>query len=86
LDLTVGLDHPEPSAANPMTGVLGDDSSGSEGEKGAGHGGALPTEDAGAGNTSRHHVMEALVLEVSEDEAVSRSPMVFRSVAFHPQT
>jgi hypothetical protein len=30
--------------------------------------------------------MEALVLEVSEDEAVSRSPMVFRSVAFHPQT
>jgi hypothetical protein len=34
---------------------------------------------------SHRHAIDALVLEVSEDEAVSRSPVVFCSVAFHPQ-
>jgi hypothetical protein len=81
-DWAVGVDRPEPSTVNLMPGVLGDDSSSSEGEKGANHVGALPTEDASAGNTCHRYAADALVLEVFEDEAVSRSPVIFRSVAF----
>lgn len=77
---------PEPSATVPMPFVLGDDSSDSEGEDDAGHGGALTSEGAEAGNTSRSRPADTTVLEVSEDEVGSRSPVVFRSAVFRPQT
>jgi hypothetical protein len=47
------VDQPEPSAANPMPGVLGGDSSSSKGAEEARHGGVPPTGDAEAGAVSQ---------------------------------
>jgi hypothetical protein len=69
-----GVDHPEPSAAIPMPGVLGGDSSSSKDMGNAGCGGALPSDDAEARNRSRHHPVDTIVLEVSKDEAESQLP------------
>lgn len=80
------MSRPEPSAAVPMPGVLGDDLSSSEGEEDVGDGGALAPEDAGTGDTSCRRAAGASVVEISEDEAVSRSPVAFRSATFWPQT
>jgi hypothetical protein len=77
-----GANRPKPSAVNPMPGVLGGDSSSSEDAGDAGHGGALPSDDAEARDGSRLHPVSTFVLEVSEDEAESWPPSAFRSVAF----
>ena len=70
----------EPSIVAPMPGILGDQSSGSEGED-VGGGGASPPKDAEVGSTDRRHVVSAL--EVSKDEVEERSqPIGFQSVTF----
>jgi hypothetical protein len=65
------MDHLEPSAANPMPGVLGGDSSSLEDAGDVRSEGALPSDDAEAGNGS-HRPTDTLVLEVSEDKAESQ--------------
>jgi hypothetical protein len=79
------MDHPEPYAINPMPAVLGADSSSSKDTGDVGHGGALPSDDAEAGNGSHRRPAETLVLDVSKDEAESQPPSTFWSVAFHQQ-
>jgi hypothetical protein len=76
-----GVDHPEPSAAIPMPGVLGGDSSSSKDVGNAGRRGALPSNDVEARNRSRCHPTDTTVLEVSEDEVESQPPP--HSGAFH---
>jgi hypothetical protein len=80
-----GVDRPEPSAVNPMPGVLGGDSSRSEDAGDAGHEGAHPSNDTEARDGSRCHPAGASILEVSKDEDESQPPSMFRSVAFRPQ-
>jgi hypothetical protein len=80
------IDRPEPFAANPMPDVLGDDSSGSEGDDDAGHGGAALSRDVEAENVGCHRPADGTALEVSDDETGSLSPSVFRVAAFQPQT
>jgi hypothetical protein len=82
----VGEDHPEPSAANPLPGVLGGDSSSSDEAGDAGHRGAHPSDGAEAGGASRRHPMDVEVLEVSEDEVDSQPPAMFHSISFQPQS
>jgi hypothetical protein len=72
-----GADRPEPSAVNPMPGVLGSDSSILEDMGDVGHGGALLSDDAEARDGSRHHPTGTSVLELSEDEAESRPSSMF---------
>ena len=61
----------EPSIVAPMPGILGDESSSSEG-KGAGSGDASPPREGEAISTNLHHPMAGLI-EVSEDEAEASS-------------
>lgn len=81
-----GVDRPKPSAANPMPGVLGGDSTSSDGAEDAGPGGALPSKDVEAGHASRRLLVDIEVLELSEDEVDSQPPAAFRSATFRPQT
>ena len=60
----------EPSVVAPMLDVLGDESSGSEGED-VGGGGASPPKDVEVGSMDHRRVTGAL--EVSEDEVEERS-------------
>jgi hypothetical protein len=76
-----GADPPEPSVVNPMSVVLGGDSSSSKDAGGAVHGGASP---ARAGDGSHYRPACSSILEVPEDEAESQPPSVFQSVAFWP--
>jgi hypothetical protein len=61
----------KPSVVAPMPGVLGDESSGSEGED-VGGGGTYPPKDTKVNSVDRCHVAGAL--EVSKDKAEERSP------------
>ena len=61
------------STVAPMPDILGDDSSGSEGE-GAGGGNASQLKDAEADSADCHRPMVAPTTEVSEDEAEAHSP------------
>jgi hypothetical protein len=66
----------------PMPGILGDDSSDSEGE-GLGAGDASPPRDARAGVASLRRPAPTQAIEVSEDEAEAQSSLSrFQSVAF----
>lgn len=72
----------EPSTMAPMLGVLGDKSSDSDGE-GVGGGNASPPKDAEVDSLDHRHPMVASIVEVSEDEAKTRSPVArFHSIAF----
>jgi hypothetical protein len=62
----------EPSVMASMPGVLGDDSSSSEGE-GASGGNASPSKDAEADSMDRRRPAVAPTMEVSEDEAEAYS-------------
>jgi hypothetical protein len=72
----------DPSITVPMPGVLGDDSSESEGEDIGGGGGARSPSNTEAGGTSRRRTTDVPVLEVSKDDAEVQSPAPFRSAAF----
>ena len=61
----------------PMPGVLGDDSSDSEGKDIGGGGGARSPSDAEVGGTSRHRTMDTQMLEESEDDAEAQFPAPF---------
>ena len=63
----------EPSNVAPMPSVLGNDSSGSEGE-GVGGGNASPSKHAKADSTDRRRPTVAPTVEVSEDEVEAYSP------------
>jgi len=70
----------KPSAVAPMPGVLGDESSGSEGE-GAGGDASPPREEEAASTGHRRPV--AGLMEVSEDEVEASSPVaLFQDVRF----
>jgi hypothetical protein len=71
------MDRSKPSIANPMPSVLGGDSSSSKDVGDAGHGGALPSDDAEVKNGSRRRPADTIVLEVSEDEVESQLPSAF---------
>lgn len=63
----------EPSVMAPMPDVLGDYSSGSEGE-GTGDDDASPPREEDATSADRRHPMVVPLMEVSEDEAEVSSP------------
>jgi hypothetical protein len=69
-----------------MSGVLGGDSSISEGAEGAERGDVPLAGGAEAGGTSQRWPVTIEVEDASKDEADSRSPAVFRSAPFQPQT
>jgi hypothetical protein len=71
----------EPSVVAP--GVLGDDSSGFEGE-GASDGTASPSKDAETDSVDRRRPVVAPIVEVSEDEATYSLAAPFQSMAFWP--
>ena len=58
----------DPSIAVPMPGILGDDSSDSEGEDIGGGIGARSPSNMEVTGTSRRRTMDAQVLEESEDD------------------
>ena len=70
------------SNAAPMPGVLGDDSSDSEGKDIGGGGGARSPSDMEVGGTNRHRTTDAQMLEESEDDVEVQSPTLFWSAAF----
>jgi hypothetical protein len=72
-----GADRTEPSAVNPMPGMLGGDSSSLEDVGDMGRGGSLPSDDAKAKDRSHCRPTGASVLEVSKDEAESQPPSAF---------
>jgi hypothetical protein len=72
-------DQPEPSAANPMPGVVSGDSSNSEGVEDAERGGVPPTGDAEAVGASQRWPATIEVEDVSDDEADSQPWLCFEA-------
>ena len=72
----------DPSVIAPMPGVLGDDSSDSEGEDIGRGGGACSPSDMEVGGTNRHRTTDAQMLQESEDDVEVQSPTLFWSAAF----
>ena len=72
----------DPSITAPMPGVLGDDSSESEGKDIGGGGGARSPSNMEVGGTNRRRPIDAQMLEESEDDAEAQSPAPFQSAAF----
>ena len=67
----------DPSVIAPMPGVLGDDSSDSEGEDIGGGRGACSPSDVEVGGTNRRRTTDAQMLEESEDDVEAQSPAPF---------
>jgi hypothetical protein len=72
----------DPFVVAPTLGVLGDDSSESEGEDIGGGGGALSPSYAEVDSASCRCTMDVSMLEESEDDAEAHSLASFWSVAF----
>lgn len=76
------IEQLEPSAANPMPGVLGDDSSNSGEAKDAEHRDGPPKEGAKAKDASQRRPATVKVEDMSEDEADLPPLCAFQSVPF----